>query len=96
MENQQPQKQEQSNFNQLLIMYIDLTFRSLIAFAISITIVLALKSFFDISNLALFIFAFIFSIIISPFFSKIKVAHKFIDKYVTWLNKTFKLENKNG
>lgn len=81
-----------SNLYNWTVLYTNLVFRGLISFGVSIIVVFILRIWLKTSIILTLIIAFLVSIAISPFFSRINIGSRLIDKYVMWLNKTFGLQ----
>jgi len=80
--------QKRGRYRNLMVIYLDGTIRGLLSFFIvGIGLFLLLVGVFHLNTIAVIIVAFLVSILISPLFSKIRVAEKLITKYEAWLNK---------
>jgi len=81
-----------NNFRASIINYMDIVFRSLIAFIfIGILGSLIFMGIFKWKIYIVFPIIFLLSVAVSPMLSKIKIAEKIMIKYENWLNKIFKL-----
>jgi hypothetical protein len=88
---QKQQEQKQDSFDDKmrtwLIYYVDLVARGLIALIIMLCIIFIIRYIFpNIPNFYFLPMAFIISLIITPFLSKIKIGHLFVDRYMQLLN----------
>lgn len=73
-----------NNLKQQLTFYTDLTIRSLISFLVMTTIAIFVRNL--IPYYVLLPAVFILSIVLSPLYNKIKIAHLFIDRYIALLD----------
>lgn len=82
-----------TKFESMLIMYSDAVARGFISFLISIALIFLLKSFFNLGFAPLLILLFIFSVLITPLFSKIKFGSQWMLKYLNWVDKLGRRDN---
>lgn len=79
-----------NNTREWIILYFDMLIRGLIAFFFAGIILYAvLVGIFKVKPIYTLPIAFIVSILISPFLSKIKVGEKLIKRYDEWLENIF-------
>lgn len=88
-----PEDREPTKLESILIMYSDVVARGFIAFLVSIGLVFLLKSWFDLGFATLLIILFIFSILITPLFSKIRFGSQWMVKYLNWVDKLGRRDN---
>lgn len=81
-----------SQLYQWVSLYSNLVARGVLSFAIMVIVTFILRLWLHTSVIVTLIIAFILSILISPFFSRINIGSKLLDKYILWLNNVFKLE----
>jgi|WetSurMetagenome_2_1015567.scaffolds.fasta_scaffold29747_2 hypothetical protein len=99
MKDQQIQeKQNISSFKaermrQIIVNYLDITIRSLIAFFVfGILLYIILVGVFHANFIFVLIMSFVISIMFSPILSRIKLGDRVFSAYERWLEKTFKLD----
>jgi len=88
-ENNPIQENPISNGRQWVNLYSNLFARAIISFAISLLLIFILRSWLHTSVLVTLIFAFFLSILIAPFFSKINIGEKILQKYLNALDGMF-------
>jgi hypothetical protein len=85
------ESQKQSKLRDIIVVYFDIVIRGLIAFAfIGILLSIFLIGFLKLSYFIVLPIAFICSILISPFLSKIKLGDVLLTKYENYLGKIIK------
>lgn len=92
MENPKSKAEEQKPVNakirSIVIMYLDIIIRSLISFfSVIIVLEIILVYFFHLNFIVVIIIAFFVSILLAPFFSKIRLGEYFLIKYEYWLGR---------
>lgn len=90
-QSQQIQKKS-SRMDSIFVNAVDSTVRGLISFAISILVTLFVIAYTKIPTWFLLPIAFLLSLCINPFLSKVKLGEKVRVKFVDYLDKTFKLK----
>lgn len=78
-----------TKIDQWIVFYLDITLRSLVAFAISLVLLSILKGYFNMSIIWVIVCSFALSIMITPFLSKIRLGNYLLNKYKGFLNRTF-------
>lgn len=83
--------QNLDNLKKWIVFYGDIAIRGVISFIIIIFLMAIIRVYFNIPIVVSLIIAFMVSIAITPLFARVKVAEKIVDKYISYLNKIFKL-----
>lgn len=85
--------QDSSKFRRMIVFYLDILVRSLIAFVfIGVGSFIFLVGLLKIKVIYVLPVTFLITIFISPLLSRIRVSEKLLNKYEFFLNKSFKLK----
>ena len=97
MEAQNQSKKENlnigDNYRRVIVMYLDLVIRGLISFLfVGIGLWIILGGFLKMKFIYMLPVAFICSILISPFLSRVQLGERAVSWYEGWLRRTLKLK----